>query len=136
MSQISQLVDQAIARKIVSPLTQQKINQLSSGDMSQGDYQALEKLMNAVLLGDVLDTKEHELINVWRPLAIELAIDELASPEWAIAVAEQALNFLAPAYATKAEAVAMSEQVQSWALPLILGAVKSAILLGGHKQQS
>lgn len=135
MSQISELVDQAIARKIVSPLAQQKINQLASADMSESDYQALEKLMNAVVGGQVADTKEHELVNVWRPLAIEIAIEELASPDWAIAVAEQALNLLAPAYATKAEATALSQEVQCWALPMLRGAVQSAILLSGHKQR-
>jgi hypothetical protein len=133
MSQISQLVDQAIARKIVSPLAQQKITQLSSGDMSEGDYQALENLMNAVVSGKVIDTREYELVNLWQAIALEIAIEQLASPEWAIPVAEQALNLLAPAYA-KAEAISMSEEVQRWALPLILGAVKSSILLGGHKR--
>jgi hypothetical protein len=132
LSEISEVVDQAIARKFVTPLAQEKINQLASGDMVEGDYQALEKLMNAVLKGQVIDTKERELVNVWGPLAIELAIEELASPEWVIPVAEQALNFLAPAYATKGEAIALSAEVQRWALPMIRGAVQSAILLKGH----
>lgn len=119
MTEISRLVDQAIAHGALTQKTEDTISQLSSCQLPDEDMFALDKLMQAMLSGAVTKIPEKAIENLWEAPVLEAAIARTESVDMAICVAKVAMSFLAPQYARLPHA-------ETWAAPLIQGAVEAA----------
>jgi hypothetical protein len=119
MSSIQEIVEKALKDGYLTPAMEAEVGRIcdSSGDLPQEEYKALDRLMGALLAGDVVAMPQRQFINVMEELVISQTIARLAEMG---AVAEQnvdigdvaaySLNRLPPLYATTEEGAEYQRQ--------------------------
>ncbi len=136
---IEKIVEQALETGYLTPSMEAEVGRLceASGELSADEYKALDKLMGALLTGEITATPKKQFINVMEELVVGEVIGRVAEIETTSDtlldvgdIAAYALNRLPPLYATTEEGADFQrkkarEELQS----LILEQVEQAILL-------
>lgn len=134
---IQEIVEQALKEGYLTPAMEAEVGRIcdSSAELSPDEYTALDRLMGALLTGDVVAMPRKQFINVMEELVIGEAIacvgersllnqDSLDIGD----IAAYALNRLPPLYATTEEGANYQRQRSRAELQtLIHAAVKEAI---------
>ena len=109
---IQQIVENALKNGYLTPLMEEEVGRLceSASDLSTEEYTALDRLMGALLTGEVKAVARKQFINVMEELVLSEAINQVAKQESKEAcnldigdIAAYALNRLPPLYATTHE---------------------------------
>jgi hypothetical protein len=112
MSRITNIVEQALNEGYLTPAMEAEVGRLcdSSSELEPDEYIALDKLMSALLKGDVVAVPRKQFINVMEELALTEAINQITKLDSASGreldlsdIAAYALNRLPPLYATTEE---------------------------------
>jgi hypothetical protein len=116
MSTIEEIVEQALEQQYLTPTMEAEVGRIcdSSTELSIEEYMALDKLMGALLSGDVVAVPKKQFINVMEELVLSETITRLADSNQGGSddetskvdvgdVAAYALNRLPPLYATTEE---------------------------------
>lgn len=136
---IHNIVNQALKTGYLTPTMEAEVGKLceTSSELSVDEYVALDKLMGALLTGEVVAMPRKQFINVMEELVVSEVIARVAEIETTSNklldvgdIAAYALNRLPPLYATTEEGAEFQrgrakEELQS----LILEQVQQAILL-------
>ncbi len=114
-STIASIVEQAFADGYLTPAMEAEVGRIcdSALDLSPEDYMALDRLMGALLSGEVVAVPRKQFINVMEELVLNEAMARLAEIEASSErildlgdIAAYALNRLPPLYATSEEGAA------------------------------
>lgn len=109
---IEQIVDQALQDGYLTPVMEAEVGRLcdTASELSLEEYMALDKLMGALLTGEVVAVPRKQFINVMEELVLSEAIARVAEIEATSDrvldvgdIAAYALNRLPPLYATTEE---------------------------------
>ena len=109
---IEDIVDQALQDGYLTPVMEAEVGKLcdTAAELSIEEYMALDKLMGALLTGEVVAVPRKQFINVMEELVLSEAIARVAEIEATSDraldvgdIAAQALNRLPPLYATTEE---------------------------------
>ncbi|NJN74957.1 MAG: late competence development ComFB family protein [Synechococcaceae cyanobacterium RL_1_2] len=115
MSTIEEIVEQALEQQYLTPTMEAEVGRIcdSSTELSIEEYMALDKLMGALLSGEVVAVPKKQFINVMEELVLSETITRLADSNQSSDdeaskvdvgdVAAYALNRLPPLYATTEE---------------------------------
>lgn len=137
MTSIAKIVQQAIADGYLTPAMEAEVGRIcdTASELSIEEYMALDRLMGALLTGEVIAVPRKQFINVMEELVLTEAIARVGEIE---ATSEQtldlgdiaayALNRLPPLYATTEEGAAFQRDRASVQLQaLIAQQVEEAI---------
>lgn len=134
---IKAIVEQALQDGFLTPAMETEVGRIcdSVTELSVEEYMALDRLMGALLAGEVVAIPRKQFINVMEELVMGEAVTRVAEIEEAkdIAldlgdVAAYALNRLPPLYATTEEGAAYQrDRALAELYPLIVEQVKEAI---------
>jgi hypothetical protein len=134
---IQQIVEQALQEGYLTPSMEAEVGSVcdSAGELSIEEYRALDRLMGALLTGEVIGVPRKQFINVMEELVIEEAIawageiERVARDTPDIGdIAAYALNRLPPLYATTEEGASYQRQrAREDLLEMIQNAVREAI---------
>ncbi|HAN45148.1 MAG TPA: competence protein ComFB [Cyanobacteria bacterium UBA8156] len=111
-STIPSIVEQAFADGYLTPAMEAEVGRIcdSALDLSPEDYMALDRLMGALLSGEVVAVPRKQFINVMEELVLNEAVARVAEIESSSErvvdlgdIAAYALNRLPPLYATSEE---------------------------------
>ena len=109
---IQKIVEQALQDGYLTPSMEAEVGKIcdTAAELSVEEYMALDKLMGALLTGDVVAVPRKQFINVMEELVLSEAITRVAEIEQASNtsldvgdIAAYALNRLPPLYATTEE---------------------------------
>lgn len=109
---IQKIVEQALQDGYLTPAMEAEVGQIcdAASELSMEDYTALDKLMGALLTGEVVAIQRKQFINVMEELVLTEAIARVAEIEITSGhtldvgdIAAYALNRLPPLYATTEE---------------------------------
>jgi len=109
---IEKIVEQALETGYLTPSMEAEVGRLceTSGELSAEEYKALDKLMGALLTGEITATPKKQFINVMEELVVSEVISRVAEIETTSDtlldvgdIAAYALNRLPPLYATTEE---------------------------------
>jgi len=109
---IQKIVEQALHDGYLTPAMEAEVGQIcdAASELSMEDYTALDKLMGALLTGEVVAVQRKQFINVMEELVLTEAIARVAEIEVTSGhtldvgdIAAYALNRLPPLYATTEE---------------------------------
>ncbi len=109
---IQKIVEQALHDGYLTPAMEAEVGQIcdTASELSMEDYTALDKLMGALLTGEVAAIQRKQFINVMEELVLTEAIARVAEIEITSGhtldvgdIAAYALNRLPPLYATTEE---------------------------------
>ena len=112
MSSIEKIVEQALQDGYLTPTMEAEVGRIcdAASELSIEEYMALDKLMGALLTGDVMAVPRKQFINVMEELVLSEAIGRVAEIEATSDqaldvgdIAAYALNRLPPLYATTEE---------------------------------
>lgn len=136
---IEKIVEQALETGYLTPTMEGEVGRLceASGELSAEEYKALDKLMGALLTGEIMATPKKQFINVMEELVISEVISRVAEIETTSDtlldvgdIAAYALNRLPPLYATTEEGAEFQRKKAREDLHgLILQQVEQAISL-------
>jgi len=136
-SSIESIVEQAMLDGYLTPAMETEVGRIcdSAFELSVEEYMALDRLMGALLTGDVVAVPRKQFINVMEELVLSEAVAKVAEVEASSNhildlgdIAAYALNRLPPLYATTEEgAVYQRERALADLFPLIAQQVKEAI---------
>ncbi|NCO76047.1 MAG: late competence development ComFB family protein [Cyanobacteria bacterium] len=110
--EINQIVNQALETGYLTPTMEAEVGKLceTSSELSLEEYVALDKLMGALLTGEVLAMPRKQFINVMEELVVSEVISRVAEIETSSSrlldvgdISAYALNRLPPLYATTEE---------------------------------
>lgn len=116
---IQQIVEQALKEGYLTPTMEAEVGNIceSASELSLEEYMALDRLMGALLTGEVVAMPRKQFINVMEELVITEAITRLSqieTPKECMPdvgdVSAYALNRLPPLYATTEEGAAFQRQ--------------------------
>lgn len=134
---IEKIVEQALQDGYLTPAMEAEVGRIcdTASELSIEEYMALDRLMGALLTGEVVAVPRKQFINVMEELVLTEAIARVAEIESSSDatldlgdIAAYALNRLPPLYATTEEgAVYQRERAKEELAPLIAGKVKEAI---------
>lgn len=109
---INEIVEQALASGYLTPTMEAEVGRLceTSSELSVDEYMALDKLMGALLTGEVVAMPRKQFINVMEELVVSDVISRVAEIETTTNrlldvgdISAYALNRLPPLYATTEE---------------------------------
>jgi hypothetical protein len=109
---IEEIVEQALKDGYLTPTMEAEVGRLcdSASELSIEEYMALDRLMGALLTGDVIAVPRKQFINVMEELVLSASITRVAEIEQTTEqsldvgdIAAYALNRLPPLYATTEE---------------------------------
>jgi hypothetical protein len=109
---IEEIVEQALKDGYLTPTMEAEVGRLcdSASELSIEEYMALDRLMGALLTGDVIAVPRKQFINVMEELVLSVSITRVAEIEQTTEqsldvgdIAAYALNRLPPLYATTEE---------------------------------
>lgn len=109
---INKIVDQALETGYLTPTMEAEVGKLCemSSELSMEEYMALDKLMGALLTGEVVAMPRKQFINVMEELVVSEVISRVAEIESTSSklldvgdISAYALNRLPPLYATTEE---------------------------------
>jgi hypothetical protein len=109
---IEEIVEQALKDGYLTPTMEAEVGRLcdSASELSIEEYMALDRLMGALLTGDVIAVPRKQFINVMEELVLSVSITRVAEIEQTTDqsldvgdIAAYALNRLPPLYATTEE---------------------------------
>lgn len=112
MTGINQIVAQALETGYLTPIMEAEVGKLceNSSELSMEEYMALDKLMGALLTGEVIAVPRKQFINVMEELVVSEVISRIAEIESTSNnsldvgdISAYALNRLPPLYATTEE---------------------------------
>jgi hypothetical protein len=112
MSSIEKIVEQALKDGYLTPTMESEVGRIcdTASELSIEEYMALDKLMGALLTGEVVAVPRKQFINVMEELVLSQAITRVAEIEQSSEkdldvgdIAAYALNRLPPLYATTEE---------------------------------
>ena len=112
MSSIEKIVDQALKDGYLTPAMEAEVGRIcdTASELSIEEYMALDRLMGALLTGDIVAVPRKQFINVMEELVLTEAISKVAEIEGRTGktldlgdIAAYALNRLPPLYATTEE---------------------------------
>lgn len=112
MSGIGEIVEQALQDGYLTPAMEAEVARIcdTASELSVEEYTALDRLMNALLTGEVVAVPRKQFINVMEELVLTEAITQVVDAEDKTKktlnlgdVAAYALNRLPPLYATTEE---------------------------------
>jgi Late competence development protein ComFB len=112
MKSIKDIVEQALKDGYLTPAMEAEVGRIcdSASELSVEEYMALDRLMGALLEGEVVSMPRKQFINVMEELVISAAISRVAEIEQTSDraldigdIAAYALNRLPPLYATTEE---------------------------------
>jgi len=136
---IEKIVEQALETGYLTPSMEAEVGRLceTSGELSADEYKALDKLMGALLTGEITATPKKQFINVMEELVVSEVISRVAEIETTSDtlldvgdIAAYALNRLPPLYATTEEGADFQRKKAREELQgLILEQVEQAISL-------
>jgi len=137
MSSIEKIVDQALQDGYLTPTMEAEVGRIcdTASELSIEEYMALDRLMGALLTGEVVAVPRKQFINVMEELVLSEAITRIAEIEATSDqaldvgdIAAYALNRLLPLYATTEEGASYQRQRAKEELqPLITQQVQAAI---------
>ncbi|RMF22701.1 MAG: competence protein ComFB [Cyanobacteria bacterium J083] len=137
MDSIELIVEQALRDGYLTPTMEAEVGRIcdSTTELSVREYMALDKLMGALLTGEVQAVPRKQFINVMEELVLSEAIQKIAEIEQASEIsldvgdiAAYALNRLPPLYATTEEGASYQRQKAKTELQaLIVKQVSEAI---------
>lgn len=137
-SAIETIVEQALREGYLTPAMEVEVGRIcdSNAELSMEEYMALDRLMGALLTGEVVAIPRKQFINVMEELVLDYAIRRLAELEGAGTslnlsdITAYALNRLPPLYATTQEgAFYQRERAAKELHNLIQQQVEEAIIL-------
>ncbi|WP_330204183.1 late competence development ComFB family protein [Cyanobacterium sp. Dongsha4] len=136
---IEKIVEQALETGYLTPSMEAEVGRLcdASGELSAEEYKALDKLMGALLTGEITATPKKQFINVMEELVVSEVISRVAEIETTSDtlldvgdISAYALNRLPPLYATTEEGADFQRKKAKEELNgLILEQVEQAIAL-------
>ncbi len=109
---IQKIVENALQDGYLTPIMEEEVGRIceSASDLPTEEYMALDRLMGALLAGEVKATPRKQFINVMEELVLSEAITQVAQQESKKSsqldigdIAAYALNRLPPLYATSHE---------------------------------
>lgn len=112
MSSIEKIVDQALRDGYLTPAMEAEVGRIcdTASELSIEEYMALDRLMGALLTGEIVAVPRKQFINVMEELVLTEAISKVAEIEASSErtldlgdIAAYALNRLPPLYATTEE---------------------------------
>jgi hypothetical protein len=112
MSSIEKIVDQALKDGYLTPAMEAEVGRIcdTASELSIEEYMALDRLMGALLTGEIVAVPRKQFINVMEELILTEAISKVAEIEATSErtldlgdIAAYALNRLPPLYATTEE---------------------------------
>lgn len=112
MSSIEKIVDQALKDGYLTPAMEAEVGHIcdTASELSIEEYMALDRLMGALLTGEIVAVPRKQFINVMEELVLTEAISKVAEIEGKQGksldlgdIAAYALNRLPPLYATTEE---------------------------------
>lgn len=137
MSSIEKIVEQALQDGYLTPTMEAEVGRIcdTASELSIEEYMALDRLMGALLTGEVVAVPRKQFINVMEELVLSEAISQIAeidaTSDRALDVGDIAaysLNRLPPLYATTEEGASYQRQRAKEELhTLISDQVQSAI---------
>ena len=116
---IENIVDQALEAGYLTPSMEAEVGRLCemSTELTPEEYRALDKLMGALLTGEIVATPKKQFINVMEELVVAEVISKVAEIETTSYslldvgdIAAYALNRLPPLYATTEEGASFQRQ--------------------------
>ncbi|MDJ0576271.1 MAG: late competence development ComFB family protein [Xenococcaceae cyanobacterium MO_234.B1] len=116
---IQKIVEQALQDGYLTPSMEAEVGKIcdTAAELSVEEYMALDKLMGALLTGDVVAVPRKQFINVMEELVLSEAITRVAEIEQTSNtsldvgdIAAYALNRLPPLYATTEEGASYQRQ--------------------------
>lgn len=116
---IEEIVKQALNEGYLTPAMEAEVGQICdrASELSVDEYSALDRLMNALLTGDIAASPRKQFINVMEELVLSEAITRVAEIEATSEhtldvgdIAAYALNRLPPLYATTEEGASYQRQ--------------------------
>lgn len=119
MSSIEKIVDQALQDGYLTPTMEAEVGRIcdTASELSIEEYMALDRLMGALLTGEVVAVPRKQFINVMEELVLSEAITRIAEIEATSDqaldvgdIAAYALNRLPPLYATTEEGASYQRQ--------------------------
>ena len=136
---IEKIVDQALQAGYLTPSMEAEVGRLCevSNELTPEEYKSLDKLMGALLTGEIVATPKKQFINVMEELVVGVVISKVAEIETSTYslldvgdISAYALNRLPPLYATTEEGAEFQRQKAQQELQgLIDKQVDSAISL-------
>jgi hypothetical protein len=134
---IEKIVEQALQDGYLTPVMESEVGRIcdTASELSIEEYMALDRLMGALLTGEVVAVPRKQFINVMEELVLTEAIAQVAEIEAASErvldvgdIAAYALNRLPPLYATTEEGAKYQRQRAKEELHEFIGQqVKTAI---------
>jgi len=119
MSSIQEIVEKALKEGYLTPAMEAEVGRLcdTNRELPVAEYKALDRLMGALLSGEVVAMPQKQFINVMEELVISEVISRIAEVETMVEqtvdigdVAAYALNRLPPLYATTEEGAEYQRQ--------------------------
>lgn len=119
MSSIEKIVEQALQDGYLTPTMEAEVGRIcdTASELSIEEYMALDRLMGALLTGEVVAVPRKQFINVMEELVLSEAISRVAEIEATSNksldvgdIAAYALNRLPPLYATTEEGASYQRQ--------------------------
>ena len=116
---IEKIVDQALQAGYLTPSMEAEVGRLCevSTELTADEYKALDKLMGALLTGEIVATPKKQFINVMEELVVAEVISlvaEIETTSYSLLdvgdIAAYALNRLPPLYATTEEGANFQRQ--------------------------
>ncbi|MBE9221276.1 late competence development ComFB family protein [Cyanobacterium stanieri LEGE 03274] len=136
---INKIVEQALESGYLTPTMEAEVGRLcdTSAELSNEEYLALDKLMGALLTGEVVAMPRKQFINVMEELVVSEVISRVAEIETTSNrlldvgdIAAYALNRLPPLYATTEEGASFQrEKAKKELTEIINNQVEQAISL-------
>lgn len=134
---IQEIVDQALANGYLTPTMEAEVGRMceTSTELTFEEYTSLDKLMGALLTGEVVAMPRKQFINVMEELVVSHVISKVAQIETSTDrlldvgdIAAYALNRLPPLYATTEEGASYQrEKAQEELHDLIFDQVEKSI---------
>ncbi|AUC60346.1 hypothetical protein AA637_03845 [Cyanobacterium sp. HL-69] len=136
---INKIVEQALESGYLTPTMEAEVGRLceTSAELSNDEYLALDKLMGALLTGEVVAMPRKQFINVMEELVVSEVISRVAEIETTSNrlldvgdIAAYALNRLPPLYATTEEGASFQrDRAKTELTAIINNQVEQAISL-------
>jgi hypothetical protein len=137
MSSIEKIVDQALKDGYLTPAMEAEVGRIcdTASELSIEEYMALDRLMGALLTGEIVAVPRKQFINVMEELVLTEAISKVTEIEGTTGqtldlgdIAAYALNRLPPLYATTEEGARYQrERAKEELYALIANSVREAI---------
>ncbi len=143
--EIGKIIDQALETGYLTPIMEAEVGKLceTSTELSMEEYMALDKLMGALLTGEVVAMPRKQFINVMEELVVSEVISRVAEIESTSNrsldvgdISAYALNRLPPLYATTEEGANFQrEKAKKELQALINEQVERSITLYLHRPE-